>query len=57
MLIKIIKIIIIIIFGFICFNVGLNFYNKCDVNHDGKVNSLDLLFVQKEILKEGEKNE
>lgn len=27
-------------------------YNKNDVNRDGEVNSLDLLIVQKEILKE-----
>ena len=46
------SIIIVIMLGYI---VHINMYKKEDVNKDGEVNALDLLKVQKYILKEQEK--
>ena len=43
-------IILIIILMVVSFFVGLNFYKNEDVNHDGKVDVVDLLLLKKYIL-------
>ena len=62
--IKVNKMFIVLIIVFLMSYVPLgimiynsNKYEPEDVNTDGKVNALDLLIVQKHILKEGEEKE
>lgn len=52
---KIIKLIWVLILMIASFFIGLNFYQKEDVNHDRKVDIKDLLIVQKYILEKGDK--
>lgn len=52
---KLINLFLIIILTITSFFIGLNLYQKEDVNRDGKVDVCDLLILKKYILKEGDK--
>ena len=46
--------ILLLLYGYVSFEVGLTFYQNEDVNHDGKINAKDVLIVQKYILENKE---
>lgn len=51
---QIVNISVIILIFILGLCVGLNLYNPCDVNRDGKVSAIDYVKVKNYIMREGD---